>query len=59
MSPSQDPNVLAGYKAIYNATAALLATEVGAMEVLLSITGTAAGGAKSVAIQAALQHPLR
>ncbi|CAL1700471.1 unnamed protein product [Somion occarium] len=55
--PSQDPTVIAGYKAIYQTTANVLTTPVGQVEILLSLTGTAVGGAQSVAIQAALQHP--
>ena len=54
--PSQDPTVIAGYKAIYNATAALLATPIGQIEILLSLTGSPQG-ANTIAIQAALQHP--
>lgn len=55
--PSQDSNVVAGYKAIYSATANMLSTPVGQVEILLSLTGTSDGGAQSIAIQAALQHP--
>jgi choline dehydrogenase len=55
--PSSDARVAAGYAAIYNATLALTNTPVGVVELLLSLTGTAVGGARSVAIQAALQHP--
>ena len=55
--PSQDSSVIAGYKAIYNTTASILMTQIGQVEILLSLTGTAAGGAQSIAIQAALQHP--
>lgn len=56
--PSTDPTVIAGYKAIYNATAQLLSTSVGQIEILLSLTGSGVG-AESIAIQAALQHPFR
>lgn len=56
--PSTDPTVIAGYKAIYQATAdQILMTRAGQVELLFSLTGTAVGGADSVAIQAALQHP--
>ena len=56
--PSTDPTVIAGYKAIYNATAQLLSTSIGQIEILLSLTGSGVG-AESIAIQAALQHPFR
>ncbi|KAI0684004.1 GMC oxidoreductase [Cytidiella melzeri] len=55
--PSQDPGVIAGYKAIYKATANLMLSQVGQVEILLSLTGTPQG-AQTIAIQAALQHPL-
>lgn len=56
--PSTDPTVIAGYKAIYQATAdQILMTRSGQVELLFSLTGTSVGGADSVAIQAALQHP--
>ncbi|KAI0758529.1 hypothetical protein BC629DRAFT_1726530 [Irpex lacteus] len=55
--PSQDPTVIAGYKTIYNATASFLTQQIGQVEILLSLTGTPQG-AQTVAIQAALQHPL-
>ena len=35
-----------------------MSSSVGLVELLLSLTGTGVGGAKSVAVQAALQHPL-
>lgn len=58
--PSTDPTVIAGYKAIYQATAdQILMTRAGQVELLFSLTGTAVGGADSIAIQAALQHPYR
>lgn len=57
--PSQDPTVIAGYKAIYNATANMMLSPLGQMEILLSLTGTAVGGAKSIAVQGALQHAMR
>ncbi|KAI0698246.1 GMC oxidoreductase [Cytidiella melzeri] len=57
LSPSQDPTVIAGYKTIYNVTANLMLSQVGQVEILLSLTGTPQG-AQTVAIQAALQHPL-
>ena len=56
--PSSDPTVIAGYKAIYNATANFLTQQIGQVEILLSLTGTPQG-AQTVAIQAALQHPFR
>ena len=56
--PSQDPTVIAGYKAIYNATAQLLGSPIGQIEILLSLTGSPQG-AQTIAIQAALQHPFR
>lgn len=55
--PSTDPTVIEGYKAIYNATANFLNSPAGQIEILLSLTGTAQAGDRSVAIQAALQHP--
>ncbi|PSR72212.1 hypothetical protein PHLCEN_2v11919 [Hermanssonia centrifuga] len=55
--PSTDPTVQEGYKAIYNATANMMMTPVGQIEILLSLTGSSQGGANSIAIQAALQHP--
>lgn len=57
--PSQDPTVIAGYKAIYNTTASLMNTPVGQVEILLSLTGTTQNSNKIIAIQAALQHPFR
>jgi len=56
--PSQDPTVIEGYRAIYNVSAQqLLMTSLGHIEILLSTTGTAVGGDKSVAVQVALQRP--
>ncbi|KAF8521572.1 alcohol oxidase [Hysterangium stoloniferum] len=56
--PSQDTTVLEGYKAIYATTAEkFMTSQVGQVELLLSLTGTANGGDNSIAIQAALQHP--
>ena len=55
--PSTDPTVVAGYKAIYNATAQLLDTPVGQVEILLSLTGVGGDPSNTIAIQAALQHP--
>ncbi|KII86080.1 hypothetical protein PLICRDRAFT_31568 [Plicaturopsis crispa FD-325 SS-3] len=56
--PSTDAGVIAGYKAIYNTGAeTILMTQVGQIELLLSLTGTAVGGSQSIAIQAALQRP--
>lgn len=58
--PSTDPTVIAGYKAIYQATAdQILLTRAGQVELLFSLTGTSQGGSDSIAIQAALQHPYR
>ncbi|EMD39391.1 hypothetical protein CERSUDRAFT_47053 [Gelatoporia subvermispora B] len=55
--PSQNPEVVAGYEAIYNVTLnQFLMSPVGQVEILLSLTGTALG-AQSITIQAALQHP--
>ncbi|OCH89264.1 hypothetical protein OBBRIDRAFT_732948, partial [Obba rivulosa] len=51
--PSQYPEVVAGYEAIYNVTLnQFLMSPVGQVEILFSLTGTALG-AQSVAIQAA------
>ncbi|KAI0339756.1 GMC oxidoreductase [Trametopsis cervina] len=55
--PSQDPTVIAGYKAIYNATANMMLTPVGQVEILLSLTETQQN-TRVVAVQAALQHPM-
>ena len=57
--PSQYPEVVEGYKAIYNTTASLLGTPIGQIEILLSLTGTSQSTNKVIAIQAALQHPFR
>lgn len=58
--PSTDETVRDGYKAIYTTTAEkFLTSQVGQVELLLSLTGTAVGGSNSIAIQAALQHPFR
>ena len=57
--PSTDPTVVAGYKAIYNATVQLMGTPVGQVELLLSLTGATSSTDKIIAIQAALQHPFR
>lgn len=55
--PSTDPTVIAGYKAIFQATAdKILLSNAGQIELLLSITGSP-DGAATIAIQAALQHP--
>ena len=51
--PSTDPTVIAGYKAIYQATAdQILPTRSGQVELLFSLTGS-----QTIAVQAALQHP--
>ncbi|KAF8584262.1 GMC oxidoreductase [Ramaria rubella] len=56
--PSQDATVQEGYKAIYATTAEkFMTSQVGQVELLFSLTGTATGGADSIAIQAAIQHP--
>ncbi|KAI0036761.1 alcohol oxidase [Vararia minispora EC-137] len=51
--PSNDSTVVAGYKAIYQASQSLLTTSVGHVEILLSITT----GPNVVGIQVALQRP--
>ncbi len=56
-NPSSDPTVTAGYEAIYQANANMMLTQIGQVELLLSLTGTAQGGPGSFAVQAALQHP--
>ncbi|KAG8897647.1 hypothetical protein FRB99_008013 [Tulasnella sp. 403] len=56
-NPSADPAVTAGYQAIYKANADMVMSQIGQVELLLSLTGTAQGGAGSFAVQAALQHP--
>ncbi|GBE89411.1 GMC oxidoreductase [Sparassis latifolia] len=50
--PSQYPEVVEGYKTIYNATLSQFNSAVGQMEILLALTGDG-----TIAIQAALQHP--
>jgi len=52
--PSQYPQVVAGYKAIYETVAnTIIPSQVGQVELLLSLLGSS-----TVTIQAALQHPL-
>ncbi|TDL26525.1 alcohol oxidase [Rickenella mellea] len=56
--PSQYTEVIEGYKAIYETgVQKIMMSPVGQVELLLSLTGTVVGGAQSIAIQAALQHP--
>lgn len=58
VSPSTNPEVLAGYEAVYTASVeSFILSPVGHVELLLGLTGTAQGGDNSIAIQAALQHP--
>lgn len=52
--PSTDSEVLAGYKAISAATTSILASEVGAIEMILNLASPG-----SIGIIVALQHPLR
>lgn len=56
MNPSTDPTVTKGYQAIYQANADMMLTQIGQVELLLSLTGGAAG-ADTFGVQAALQHP--
>lgn len=55
--PSTDPGVLAGYKAIYNATAENLMTPLGHVEFLMYATGSKGASPQTLSIQVALQHP--
>ncbi|TCD71665.1 hypothetical protein EIP91_005431 [Steccherinum ochraceum] len=55
--PSQYEEVKLGYEAIFNTTLGFMSTQIGQVELLLSLTGTAEGGDQSIAVQAALQHP--
>ncbi|KZT01003.1 GMC oxidoreductase [Laetiporus sulphureus 93-53] len=55
--PSQYSQVVEGYKAIYNATAQFLTSSLGAMEILLSVSGAGESDEQVISIQAALQHP--
>ena len=58
--PSQDPGVIEGYKALYNANAQnLLLSPVGQVELLLYATGNIGGSTddQTISIQLALQHP--
>jgi choline dehydrogenase-like flavoprotein len=55
---SQDPGVVEGYKALYLANANnFLLSPLGQVEFLLFSTGNPAGGAQTLSIQFALQHP--
>ncbi|KAG8951897.1 hypothetical protein FRC04_005589 [Tulasnella sp. 424] len=56
MNPSTDPTVTKGYQAIYQANADMMLSQIGQVELLLSLTGGVAG-ADTFAVQAALQHP--
>ncbi|KAI0306142.1 GMC oxidoreductase [Multifurca ochricompacta] len=53
LGAGQDPTVVAGYQAIYNASLQLLDSPLGHVEMLLSLTG----GGQTVAVQVALQRP--
>lgn len=56
--PSKDPGVIAGFKAIYTATAdKFLNSPLGHVEFLLYATGAAGANPQTIAIQVALQHP--
>ncbi|KAG6876435.1 hypothetical protein C0993_003165 [Termitomyces sp. T159_Od127] len=50
--PSQDSEVIEGYKAIYQTTQKLITQDVGQVELLLSINSP-----NTITIQAAIQHP--
>jgi choline dehydrogenase len=54
--PSSDPTVQAGYDAIYQAEESLVKTDVGAVEILLGLMGSA-GGARTLQVQCGIQHP--
>ncbi|KAG9028528.1 hypothetical protein FS837_003852 [Tulasnella sp. UAMH 9824] len=56
MNPSTDPTVTLGYQAIYQATADMMLSQIGQVELLLSLMGSDAG-ADTFSIQVALQHP--
>ncbi|KAJ7576814.1 GMC oxidoreductase [Mycena floridula] len=51
--PSTDSTVVAGFKATYNATAAILNSPVGAIEMILNLIG-----AGTIGVIVGLQHPL-
>lgn len=56
--PSKDSGVIAGFKAIYTATAdKFLNSPLGHVEFLLYATGAAGANPQNIAIQVALQHP--
>lgn len=56
--PSQDPGVIAGYKAIYAATAdKFLNSPLGHIELLLYASGVPGATDQSISVQVALQHP--
>ncbi|CAG7852255.1 SubName: Full=Related to Glucose oxidase {ECO:0000313/EMBL:CCA74335.1} [Serendipita indica DSM 11827] len=50
--PSSDSSVIAGFKAVYQASTRLLTTSSGQVEILLSLTGNGI-----IAVQAAVQRP--
>jgi hypothetical protein len=52
--PSKYPEVVEGYKAVYSTTANKFFTDVGQLEMLLSVMSPGV-----VSIQSALQHPYR
>jgi len=57
--PSTDSSVLAGYQAVYEATAnQLITSKSGQVELLLALTGTQLG-TNTISVQAALQRPFR
>ena len=56
--PSDDPGVIAGYKALYSANAeTMLLSRVGQVELLLFAIGKVGTGTQTISIQFALQHP--
>lgn len=58
--PSQYPEVIEGYKAIYNLTAQkFLMSSIGQMEILLTLMGDGKTEPQVITVQAALQHPFR
>ncbi|KIO34161.1 GMC oxidoreductase [Tulasnella calospora MUT 4182] len=56
MNPSTDPTVGMGYQTIYQANADMMLSQIGQVELLLSLTGSNSG-ADTFSVQAALQHP--
>jgi choline dehydrogenase len=56
--PSNDPGVIAGYKAIYTATAnKFLNSPLGHIELLLYASGVPGAKAQTISVQVAFQHP--